>query len=205
MSFSPKMRYPFKFINSLKPKDSSDKCREATPAKFTEEVNQTYEDRIKNQTFYLNDDVNIPIRACGILFYKKSLNNTYEFLVIYNYARKNYEDFGGKIDRRIDNSIYETAAREAEEESNGIFKKSEIIKKLYTCPSIYREMYLLFVTEIDKSFYDINVKTFGRYEHNDIKKKYPRYVQWFTLEQLMKNDKIIHRINKIKLQEILLN
>lgn len=168
--------------------------------------NDIEEDKFKNQTFYLNNDINIPIRACGILFYRKTYKNKYEFLMIHNFARKCYEDFGGKIDRCIDSSIHETAARETEEESNGIFKKSEIIKSLYTCPFIYHEMYLLFITEIDRSFYNINVKKFGRYEKCDFKKRYPRSVNWVPFETVMNNNmRINNRVNKTKLKEILSN
>lgn len=182
--------------------------------KFEEIVDKTQEARIKNQTFYLNNDTgectqdkrscaDVPVRACGILFYKKTEENKYEFLMIHNFVRKCYEDFGGKIDRKIDSTIYETAAREAEEESNGIFKKLEIINSLYTCPFIYHEMYLLFIVEIDKSFYNMNIKKFGRYEKDDFKRRYPRAVHWISLDEFIKNDMIIHRINKTKLLEIL--
>ena len=41
------------------------------------------------------------------------------------YCDKKYEDFGGKTDK-IDTCIEDTIAREAEEESNKIFKKSNV-------------------------------------------------------------------------------
>ena len=44
-------------------------------------------------------------------------------------ANGKYEDFGGKTDRN-DKSIEETVAREAEEESNGIFRKEDVMNMI---------------------------------------------------------------------------
>jgi hypothetical protein len=77
-------------------------------------------------TFYLhkyNNKYNNHIRASGILFYNK---NTKKVLMIKKDGK--YEDFGGKTDI-VDNHAFDTACRETEEESNGIFSQKELLAK----------------------------------------------------------------------------
>jgi len=161
-------------------------------------VKPSLENKEKRKTFYLFNNIDFPIRACGILFYRKNTN--FEFLLINNYNRKTYEDFGGKTDD-LDKSFIETAAREAEEESNGIFKKVDIIKNIGE-NYIYNKnfKYMLFVVEINKDFYNVDESEFGDYEKID---KIQRTVKWFTFDEIMDCDNLIARIDKNKLKKIM--
>lgn len=68
-------------------------------------------------------------KAAGIIFYRIDKFGNFEFLLqTKHYKNKIYiEDLGGKKEK-IDNSIFETAAREAAEESNAEFIQSNIMQ-----------------------------------------------------------------------------
>ena len=60
----------------------------------------SYDDR---PTFYLDNNTECPIRAGGVLFYRKNPETeNYDIMLIY--SRKHYEDFGGRTDKK-DKSI----------------------------------------------------------------------------------------------------
>ena len=131
-------------------------------------------------TFYFKEDSNRPIRAGGVLFYRRDKNRT-NVLMIKNRGR--YEDFGGRTDA-IDTSIEDTIAREVEEESNGIFNSVEIksyLKDKNTI-SIHNSKYLLYFVELDK-YYDPEL--FGDKEiHDNIN----RTVEWVSYDKLTNKD-----------------
>ena len=75
---------------------------------------------IKNRKVFMYK--NNEIKGAGVLFYRDN-----QLLLIKNLDRKIlYEDFGGKVEMS-DNYVYETAAREAVEESNNYFKYDKLI------------------------------------------------------------------------------
>lgn len=130
-------------------------------------------------TFYLVDDYEKenPIRAGGVLFYKKNDVGKYELLMIY--SRDRYEDFGGQTDP-TDEDLVDTVSREAEEESNKIFTKEFIKEKIKDIEPIYIKncKYMLYIVEIDK-YYD--PKIFGDKEiHEDI----DRTMEWVPYDEL---------------------
>ena len=70
-------------------------------------------------------------RPAGILFYRTTPLNNVEILLQHRQYKKKgtyyywYEDLGGKMDK-CDKTIYDTAIREASEESNCAFVISKI-------------------------------------------------------------------------------
>lgn len=122
------------------------------------------------------------IKAGGILFYRyNEITNENDFLLIN--SRNNYEDFGGRTDQ-VDSNIIDTISREVYEESNCIFEKDFIIKKIENNDEkIYIPYckYLLYIVKLD-DFYEI--KDFGDTEiHDNIK----RTCEWIPQSKFMEN------------------
>ena len=72
------------------------------------------------------------IKACGIIPYKTNLITGELFFLLQKKKNGIVEDFGGKIEKNIDNSPVETAIREFKEETNNNDTKifdMELIKK----------------------------------------------------------------------------
>jgi hypothetical protein len=67
-------------------------------------------------TFSYNNDNTKPIRAGGVILYKRTNNNNIEILLIKKLIGNiyQYEDIGGKTDS-LDSNILDTISREAEE------------------------------------------------------------------------------------------
>ena len=92
---------------------------------------------------------NYKIKAGGILFYK-IVNNVPEFLLIEE--SKFISDFGGKTEL-YDDTIYDTIAREVDEETNSIFDKETILNILYDNNKFFyvcKSKYLLFLIDYNK-------------------------------------------------------
>lgn len=68
------------------------------------------------------------VRGAGIIPYMVS-NGVAHFLMVKTNS-KGFGDFGGKIEN--DELPHEIAAREAEEESNGIFRRKDVLQKIGT-------------------------------------------------------------------------
>lgn len=133
-------------------------------------------------TFYFKNKLSLPIRAAGILPYRRSGNDIELLMVKHNNV---YEDFGGKTDPK-DTCVEETAIREALEESNNIFVKDDFVKQLYytsfdiTKIAYYKKSkYVVFLLEITDN-YDCSI--FGTHEtHDNIK----RTVEWVPLHNFL--------------------
>ena len=130
-------------------------------------------------TFYYNNDLNYELRAGGLIYYKfNEKTNEYDFLLIK--CNNKYEDFGGRTDM-CDKCIEDTVAREAEEESNKIFKKKDVYKKIVD-PSfsnnkkLYTKYskYIVYLIETNKNYDPIK---FGTMELHD---NIPRTVEWIS-------------------------
>lgn len=118
-------------------------------------------------TFYFENDKKNEIRAGGAIFYKiDKEDNDILFLMIY--SRDKYEDFGGKTDS-IDANANDTIAREVDEESNGIFIKKNILKRINKLTPIYTNSskYLLHFIELTKEEESIDLAAFGAIEIHD--------------------------------------
>ena len=83
-------------------------------------------------TFYFQSNYKLPVRAAGILFY--TFKNDELYLYILHTIKGVLEDLGGKTES-VDNDMYETAAREADEESNSMFNRWGIRSLLYKSSS----------------------------------------------------------------------
>lgn len=136
-------------------------------------------------TFYFKNNFNLPIRAAGVLPFKRE-GDTIKFLMINR--RNRYEDFGGKTDIQ-DLCIEETAVREAYEESNGIFSKELIIRQLYytvlsKTKVAYSKIskYIVFFVEITDD-YDCDI--FGNKEFHD---NIDRTVEWVDIGNFIDSD-----------------
>jgi hypothetical protein len=113
---------------------------------------------------------NCEVTAGGIVFYK---NNN--LLMIR--CNGKLEDFGGKADPK-DMNIFETISREVDEESNNIFKKDELYKKIIS-KKVYiskKSKYLFIFVKVNK---DYNVEEFG---NREIYENIPRTVEWVSIE-----------------------
>ena len=133
-------------------------------------------------TFYLNDDTDKPLRAGGVLFYRKNPDtDKYEIMLIH--SRDKYEDFGGRTDK-IDKTIIQTVAREVYEESNKIFKKKFIRSKLKKTEPIYIKYckYALYFIEL-KYYYHPEI--FGDREFHD---NISRTIEWIPYDEFIEKD-----------------
>lgn len=145
--------------------------------------------------FYYTKD-RLPVKAGGILFYY--VDNDYEtikLLMIKN--RGKYEDFGGKTDNK-DKNFKHTVAREVYEESNGIFKKGDILDKIKNIIPLYKETskYILYFLELNEM---IDVKQFGDHE---ICEGIPRTVEWIDIDSLKDSEFIKNKLNfRLKFKE----
>lgn len=146
---------------------------------------------------------NKQVKAGGILFYRRNKKKKrLELLMIK--SQDKYGDFGGKVETK-DKSFKETAIRETYEESNGIFSKKFMKKKLRGATKLYNEKskYLTYLCELDNVKF--SCKDFGNketYENID------RTVKWITYEryrQTAKQNKLHFRLRFKKLYQNLAN
>ena len=130
-------------------------------------------------TFYYKMDGELyTIRAGGVLFYKK-VDDYVKLLMIRN--RGKLEDFGGCTDV-MDTDIYDTFSREVEEESNKVFNKEDIKKRLGGLEPIMIKIskYLLFLMPLTEEEKKLKEADFGSIEfHDDIN----RTVEWIDAEK----------------------
>jgi predicted NUDIX family NTP pyrophosphohydrolase len=156
-------------------------------------------------TFYYNNDLTKPIRAGGVLLYKKN-NNKLQILLIKKecFFKKNqcydiYEDIGGKTDV-FDKNILETITREVEEETNNIIKISfDNSESFY----ISHGKYLLYLIEANENIQNYNSTHFGNKEIHD---NIDRTINWFDIEDYTKNKlRFNPRLVSNELKEYILN
>jgi len=127
------------------------------------------------------------IRAGGALFYKRD-TATRDLLFLMIKKDGAYEDFGGKTDE-VDKTILETIAREVDEESNHIFKKEEILRRLNTpCTSrdwVYSKggKYLVHFIELTEEESRIDPAEFGCEEIHDGIQRTVEYVRFTAKNQ----------------------
>jgi 8-oxo-dGTP pyrophosphatase MutT (NUDIX family) len=149
----------------------------------------------KNQlrpTFYFNNDNSKPIRAGGILFYKK-INNQPYFLLIDNIYSKWLEDIGGKTDYN-DKSINNTIIREVGEETNLLINKKCVYSVLLkNSKKLYCEYskYLLYLVEADEYISNLTTENFGDVEKHT---GFDRKINWYPRDQIKKT-KLNPRLN----------
>jgi len=163
---------------SKKPKKSSPK--KASPKKSSSE----------RKTIYLNDDVTRPVTAAGAIFYKQ-VGKDMMLLLIENRAK--YEDIGGKIDPD-DEDIYEAAAREIEEETNGQIKSDDVIERLKTASYIYvpKSKYVIYIIEANADEKKLKKDDFGDREEHD---GFERTIGWIARKEIAKPTIVKFKLN----------
>jgi 8-oxo-dGTP pyrophosphatase MutT (NUDIX family) len=130
----------------------------------------------KRKTIFLNDNPTKPVTAAGVILYR--FDGKKMQLLLIN-SRNKLEDIGGKIDQ-IDDSIEEAAAREVEEETNGMIKRDDIIDRLNATKSneliyVKNSKYVIYVIKADDAERELTKDEFGDYEDHD---KIERTIQW---------------------------
>lgn len=143
---------------------------------------------ISRPTFsYLNDN-NMPIRAGGVIIYRK-INNQIEFLLIKKLIGniERYEDIGGKTDKN-DTNEFDTIARETCEETNSIINEQIIKKQLEYSKSCYnlKSKYVLYFIKANKYEKKLKSHFFGDIEIHD---SINRTIEWVNTKMII--DKII--------------
>lgn len=146
-----------------------------------QKVNKTY-----RSTFYYNNDKSKPIRAGGVIIYRK-INHKIDFLLIKknHNSIEQYEDIGGKTDI-YDINEFDTISREVFEETNSVINQEVIRYQLTKSSNIYvpYSKYLLYL--IEANVYERNLKSihFGNKEiHDDI----DRTIVWIDINSYLDN------------------
>ena len=138
--------------------------------------------------FYLNGDKDKPIKAGGVIIYRK-INNCIELLLINKCGL--YEDIGGRIEN-FDDDICDMVKREVKEETNDqiIFDKNRLI----SAPFIYSEKckYILFITMATHNEAILEKSHFGDKEFFD---DIIRTINWIPLKTFMDPIVIKHKLN----------
>ena len=153
--------------------------------------------------FHHKNDESSPIAATGSMIYK--FHEGEMFLLMIDKSSR-FEDLGGKVDS-TDESIYFSAAREIEEETNGAIKKESIIKRLENSSTkslyLFSSKYLLFFTKATEDEEKLKKENIGNVEKNDNIK---RTVYWISRKSLLESKlkkKVNFRLYNKKIYEIL--
>jgi len=144
-------------------------------------------------TFYYKNNKNKPIRAGGVIIYRKNNNET-EVLLIKKIKNdlENYEDIGGKTSYE-DTSILDTVSREVSEETNYIINKNIIKKQInqYKYKSIYniKSKYILYFIKANSYERLLESENFGNLEIYD---KIERTIVWVNVNEIINKEISIH-------------
>jgi 8-oxo-dGTP pyrophosphatase MutT (NUDIX family) len=132
----------------------------------------------KRKIIHLNDDPVQPATAAGVIIYK-IVDKKMQILLINN--RNKFEDIGGKIDD-IDPSIEAAAAREVDEETNGVITREAIMSRLTeSVKTVYvkNSKYVIYILVATPDEEKLCKDDFGEYENHD---KIKRDIQWVSRE-----------------------
>lgn len=140
---------------------------------------------------YIDDENTRPVTATGVMIYKQTSDYKMKLLIMKN--RGVYEDIGGKIDPD-DESIYSAAAREVDEETNGMIKKDTLIDRLKMAQYVYvpRSKYVIFLLEANDAEKRLKKGDFGDREIHD---NIPRSIEWISRDKLIRPENIKHKMN----------
>jgi hypothetical protein len=135
----------------------------------------------KKAKFFFNNDTEFPITATGAFIYK--IVDGKIFLLMINKlqeTRYSHEDIGGKVDME-DETIFHSASREIEEETNKVIPSKSIIDRLKSSECFYSQnsKYLIFFTKATKEEESLKKEDFGTGEDVDF---ILRTIDWMSLE-----------------------
>ena len=157
---------------------------------------------VERPTFSYNNDNTKPIRAGGVILYKRTNNNNIEILlikkIIGNVSR--YEDIGGKTDS-MDTNILDTISREADEETNNVVNKTIIKNQLINSNLIYsyKSKYVVAFTKANKYERKLNSDMFGTEETHD---KIIRTIHWVNINDILENKICLHPRLRMMIKEL---
>jgi hypothetical protein len=145
----------------------------------------------QRKTFYIGNDSTNPIRAGGVIIYRKTKDNNIDLLLIF--SRGIYEDIGGRTDNE-DNDIYETVAREVGEETNQIIVYDSIRDRLNNAKYVYfsKSKYVIFLVEATDKESRLTSEIFGETEIHD---NISRLIQWVSLDTVLESSVIKYKLN----------
>lgn len=150
------------------------------------------------KTFYLDDNVETPVMAAGVLLYKIK-KNVVSILLSHN--RNQYEDLGGRVDFD-DETIFDTVVREAYEETNELIDKEKLKKRLKTAEYFYskKSKYVVYLVKANNKEKKLKSSDFGDKEiHDNINRK----IKWIKLHKIFDEPKLKlnFRLLNIKLHD----
>jgi hypothetical protein len=138
-------------------------------------------------TFYYENDKNKPIRAGGVLIYKKDDEHIKVLLIKkLTFGDNLHEDIGGKTDKE-DLNILDTISREVSEETNKIIDKEIIKEQLKNGKPLYVPFskYMLYLIEANEEQKKLKTHLFGSLELHD---KLKRRIYWIKIQNFI-NDR----------------
>jgi hypothetical protein len=145
----------------------------------------------QRKTFYIDDDKSKPLRAGGVIIYRETEDNNIDLLLIF--SRGLYEDIGGRTDNE-DEDIYDTVAREVDEETNHVIVYDSIKARLSTAKYVYcsKSKYIIFLVKATKKEAALESEVFGEIEvHDNIK----RTITWISLNTVLESSVIKYKLN----------
>ena len=143
-------------------------------------------------TFNYKNEIAKPIRAGGVIIYKKINNDIFLLLIKKNIDFfERFEDIGGKTDV-VDTDEFDTISREVQEETNFIINqkiiKNQIInsnKSIYS----FKSKYLLFFVKANKYEKKLITEQFGNAENHD---SIERTIHWINIKLIINNNINLH-------------
>jgi len=157
---------------------------------------------VERPTFSYNNDNTKPIRAGGVILYKRTNNNNIEILLIKKIIGNisQYEDIGGKTDS-LDSNILDTISRETEEETNNVINKNIIKNQLINSKLIYsyKSKYVVAFVKANKYERKLNSDLFGTEETHD---KIIRTIHWVNINEILENKICLHPRLRMMIKEL---
>ena len=152
-------------------------------------------------TFSYKNDVTKPVRAGGVIIYRK-FNKEVEILLINKLIGdvNRYEDIGGKTDT-VDIHEFDTISREVFEETNSKINKNIIKNQIKNSKSIYsaKSKYSLYFIKANKYERKLKSEDFGDSENHD---SIVRTIHWVNIKKITNEEISLHPRLKLMLDEL---
>ncbi|CAL6068108.1 Conserved_hypothetical protein [Hexamita inflata] len=147
-------------------------------------------------TYNYQDNIEKPVKAAVILFYKQDKGMT-KFLLVQRYGDKKkiqhtseYQDLGGKVEK-CDNSIAHIALREALEEVRDMANINEkrCMKQMQKAQSqfyVHNSKYLMYLIEADDIIENLKCDQlyYEPWEHDEKHGKTKCMLKWLTIDEV---------------------